>query len=343
MSWAEIKKALNSTVGTEDFKPLDEIIKDAIASTQETVEQATPTIQVSASGVITASVTQTEGYVTGGTKSATRNLPTQSAARITPSTSDETAVQSGRYTTGNVVVDGDSNLIASNIKSGVSIFGVLGSYVGSGGSTPSGNTISGTWYFYQQIVFSTFEQSVNFTSNGQSFVKIKGDSNELYYVKADETEVLVYDHYNGTGLYAPWVEQAYMTITFTSAQSVSADFFELFVSLASQKQSDSSSGGSATIPTCTLNFTDEQNDANIISYLGIDEYGEIGNQEIYGNVENGTAVVGTYVKVRTRNDGSCTVQMNNSGNYVEYISSNTGAYIYIPSSYASSTVNIVLS
>lgn len=26
--WAEIKKAINSTVGTKDFKPLDEIIKE---------------------------------------------------------------------------------------------------------------------------------------------------------------------------------------------------------------------------------------------------------------------------------------------------------------------------
>ena len=29
MSWAEIKKALNSTLGTADFKPLDEAIKSA--------------------------------------------------------------------------------------------------------------------------------------------------------------------------------------------------------------------------------------------------------------------------------------------------------------------------
>ena len=35
---------------------------------------------------------------------------------------------SGKYTTGDVYVSGDSNLIANNIKNGVSIFGVTGTY-----------------------------------------------------------------------------------------------------------------------------------------------------------------------------------------------------------------------
>ena len=44
-----------------------------------TVTQATPTITVSSSGLITASATQTAGYVNAGTKSATKQLTTQSA------------------------------------------------------------------------------------------------------------------------------------------------------------------------------------------------------------------------------------------------------------------------
>lgn len=31
MGWTEIKKAVNSTIGTEDFKPLDEIIRDVLS------------------------------------------------------------------------------------------------------------------------------------------------------------------------------------------------------------------------------------------------------------------------------------------------------------------------
>ena len=96
--------------------------------------QATPSITISSGGLITASATQSAGYVAAGTKSATKQLTTQAAKTVTPGTADQTAVASGRYTTGAVTVKGDGNLVAGNIKSGVSIFGVAGSYEGSGGS-----------------------------------------------------------------------------------------------------------------------------------------------------------------------------------------------------------------
>ncbi len=53
----------------------------------------------------------------------------QPAKTITPSTTSQIAVSSGYYTGGNVTVAGDSNLVASNIKSGVSIFGVSGTAI----------------------------------------------------------------------------------------------------------------------------------------------------------------------------------------------------------------------
>jgi hypothetical protein len=67
---------------------------------------------------------------------------TKGATTYTPNTSNQT-IASGTYCSGTQTIKGDSNLIASNIKSGVSIFGVLGSYSGSssgGGETPGGNT-----------------------------------------------------------------------------------------------------------------------------------------------------------------------------------------------------------
>lgn len=87
--------------------------------------QATPSISVSSSGLITASATQSAGYVVSGTKSATKQLTAQAAQTITPGTSNQT-IPSGRYLTGTQTIKGDSNLVASNIKSGVSIFGVTG-------------------------------------------------------------------------------------------------------------------------------------------------------------------------------------------------------------------------
>lgn len=59
----------------------------------------------------------------------TGTMPSLTAQTITPGVSDQ-VIAAGRYLSGEVTVSGDSNLAASNIKSGVSIFGVSGSYSG---------------------------------------------------------------------------------------------------------------------------------------------------------------------------------------------------------------------
>lgn len=48
-----------------------------------------------------------------------------------PSTEDITIETANKLVSSNIVISGDSNLIASNIKSGVSIFGIEGTYEGS--------------------------------------------------------------------------------------------------------------------------------------------------------------------------------------------------------------------
>ena len=97
--------------------------------------QASPVISINSSGLITASATQVEGYVLSGSKSSTKQLSVQGTSTITPGTTNKTAVTSGKYTTGTITVKGDSNLVSENIKDGVSIFGVTGTYEGSGGSS----------------------------------------------------------------------------------------------------------------------------------------------------------------------------------------------------------------
>ena len=104
-----------------------------------TAALSTPTISVDSAGKITATVQQASaGYVEAGSKSATKQLTTKGAATITPGTSDQT-IASGTYLTGAQTIKGDANLVAGNIKSGVSIFGVAGSFAGSGGGGSSDN------------------------------------------------------------------------------------------------------------------------------------------------------------------------------------------------------------
>lgn len=64
--------------------------------------------------------------------------PTKAAQTYTPGTADQT-IASGRWLTGAQTIKGDANLVAGNIKKDVSIFGVTGSYEGSGGGGLSGN------------------------------------------------------------------------------------------------------------------------------------------------------------------------------------------------------------
>ena len=73
--------------------------------------------------------------------------PIQAAKTVTPTTTEQTAVASGSFTSGAVKVAGDANLVAENIKEGVSIFGVTGTLAGGGGGVTTYSHLD-TW---QQI------------------------------------------------------------------------------------------------------------------------------------------------------------------------------------------------
>lgn len=86
-------------------------------------------------GIITSSIfgdAITSNVLTGKTFTSstglkmTGTMPSVAGKTIIPSTSTQTAILAGRYASGNIIVSGSSNLIASNIKSGVNIFGVTG-------------------------------------------------------------------------------------------------------------------------------------------------------------------------------------------------------------------------
>ena len=131
-------------------------IASGSASTPATSISVTPTISVDDdTGVITASVSGSQsvtpsvsaGYVSSGTAgtvsvsgSDTEQMTVQAAQTITPTTSDQTLAK-GTFLTGAQTIQGDANLLAANIKSGVSIFGVSGSLTSATISQDSGTKV----------------------------------------------------------------------------------------------------------------------------------------------------------------------------------------------------------
>lgn len=174
--------------------------------------QATPEISVSTSGLITASASQTAGYVQAGTKSATKQLDTQAAQTITPGTTDKT-ISSGRYLTGNQTIQGDENLVAENIKSGVSIFGVEGTLAAGAVKRVTGTILFEKQYmvislgFVPDIVmFPDFTYPNNSgviqlcSSAAAYFAESLGDYLEISARKADK-EYLIYPGPTDQGFY----------------------------------------------------------------------------------------------------------------------------------------------
>lgn len=130
------EKTVTPTTAIQEVQPdtgYDGLSKVTV-NAMPTATQATPSITVSSAGLITATSTQSAGYVAAGAKTATKQLTVQAAQTITPGTSNKT-IASGRYLTGTQTIKGDANLVAANIAAGVSIFGVTGTHSGGGTDT----------------------------------------------------------------------------------------------------------------------------------------------------------------------------------------------------------------
>lgn len=111
-------------------------------------------------GVDTSDATATAGNIlkdktayVNGTK-LTGTIPSKAASTITPTTSNQT-IAAGQYLSGAQTIAGDADLKAANIKKGVNIFGVAGSYdaisetlnftVVGGTSAPSSPAVNTIW------------------------------------------------------------------------------------------------------------------------------------------------------------------------------------------------------
>lgn len=139
-------KTISSSGTTDVTNYASASVASGSATTPATTITANPTISInSETGLITASNNKTQsvtpvistGYVDSGTAgtitvsgSRTYQLLTYGSETWTPSTYTQRILPPGYYTTGSIYVEGSSNLYPYNIKDGVTIFGVTGTYTG---------------------------------------------------------------------------------------------------------------------------------------------------------------------------------------------------------------------
>lgn len=120
------------------------IYDSTVSKSISTATQATPSISVSSSGLITAQTTQSAGYVSAGTKSATLQLSSSQ----------------------------DSDFIASNIKSGVTIFGITGTMETAYIASASPNYLSRSIRIYFSGVSTVLGISMAWQSSDASLFQV---------------------------------------------------------------------------------------------------------------------------------------------------------------------------
>lgn len=156
----------------------------SISGSSATVSTGTNTLTLTKTVSVTPNVS-TAGYISEGTAgdasvSLTASVTTKAAATITPSTSNQT-IASGTYLTGTQTIAGDADLVAGNIKNGVQIFGVTGSYTSDATATAAdivsgetayvnGSKVTGTLVVQKYYTGST-DPASSLGANGDIYIK----------------------------------------------------------------------------------------------------------------------------------------------------------------------------
>lgn len=111
---------------------------------------------------INGNVTIPAGYHNGSGR-VSQSIATKGATTITPRAAQQTAVGAGTYCSGNIIVAGNGNFVAGNIKKGVNIWGVVGTFEGYVPTSTDlylrGNNIAG-WTIVEGRTGSRFDSGM---------------------------------------------------------------------------------------------------------------------------------------------------------------------------------------
>ena len=161
-------------------------LSDVVVHAMPTATQATPSITVSSTGLITASATQAEGYVAAGSKSTTQQLPTKAGTTITPTTSEQVAVSAGTFVTGDVKVAA----VEAGGGSGGGVETCAGSfkyaYIPVEFSTlwytdPNMNVVKLQPITEERISFSVAKGTILFIEGWEQVCSVSGEVEEIFY------------------------------------------------------------------------------------------------------------------------------------------------------------------
>ena len=102
--------------------------KTAYVDGEKITGNLVPGVDTSDANAVAGDIRTGKTAYVGGSK-ITGSASAKEATTITPTTTDQT-VAAGTHLTGILTIKGDPNLLAENIKSGVTIFGIEGTYTG---------------------------------------------------------------------------------------------------------------------------------------------------------------------------------------------------------------------
>jgi hypothetical protein len=134
-------------------------------------------------GIDTSDATATEGdilfdktaYVDG--QKLTGTIESLEATEYIPSEIDQT-IEAGKYLAGNQIIKGDMNLLPTNIRKGVTIFGVEGQYESGGGGIEESTFIDCTSFNSSTEVYNEYSNIIMVSQDGtyQNFSNLEDGS-----------------------------------------------------------------------------------------------------------------------------------------------------------------------